>query len=85
MGDLIKIGIAGIAFVIGTMLLAPFIGFAVAYICGWFAKLVIGEHLVRGLGLLGIIIAKDQIPLLAGCLGWIGGFFKNSNFKWNDD
>ena len=27
-----------------------------AYICGWFAKLVIGEHLVRGLGLLGIVI-----------------------------
>ena len=32
MEDLIEIGIVGIAFIIGTMLLAPFIGFAVAYV-----------------------------------------------------
>lgn len=59
----------------------PWLSFWLAYFSGWIAKITIGNQLVNGLNLIGIIISKDQIPLLAGILGWIGGFFKTTSMK----
>lgn len=58
----------------------PFIVFWLSYFGGWLAKLMVGSHLVEGLKLIHISIELNQIPLLAGVLGWIGAFFHNI---WN--
>ena len=73
----------GVICLIGMMfVIAPFIGFWCAYFGGWLTKLTIGNILCRALALIGISIIPDQIPLLAGGLGWIGGFFKSyTNYK----
>ena len=52
----------------------PWIMFWLAYFGGWVAKILIGKHLVAGFALLGLNIPIDKLPLIAGCLGWIGGF-----------
>lgn len=70
-----------ISLVIGIIFVAPWLSFWLAYFGGWIAKIIIGNQLVNGLELIGIIISKDQIPLLAGILGWIGGFFKTVSIK----
>lgn len=59
------------------IIIAPFIGFWLCYFGGWIAKLTIGNILCRSLALIGIQILPNQIPLLAGGLGWIAGFFKS--------
>jgi hypothetical protein len=66
---------------IGLLILYPWLIFWFAYLGGYFAKLFIGEQLVTGLALLGINISIEQIPLIAGTLGWIGGFFKAISFS----
>ena len=75
--------------IIGAIILAlfiePFLIFWLCYFGGWIAKIVIGKWIIAGLALLNIYIEPNQIPLLAGILGWIGGFFKNSNIKYNTD
>lgn len=58
----------------------PFIVFWCSYFGGWLAKLMVGSHLVEGLKLIHISVELNQIPLLAGVLGWIGTFFRN---MWN--
>jgi len=70
-----------IAIIIVTIFIIPWLSFWLAYFGGWVAKITIGNQLVNGLELIGIIISKDQIPLLAGILGWIGGFFKATSIK----
>jgi len=78
--DLNNLSILGIiAILVITIFIAPWLGFWIAYFGGWVAKITIGNYLINGLEYLGILITKDQIPLLAGVLGWIGGFFKASN------
>ena len=75
----VDIGWSGliVLFVLAIVIL-PWVAFWLAYFGGWIAKLVIGGYLVQGLAILGINITLDQIPLLAGVLGWIGGFFKTT-------
>lgn len=74
--------ILGLIFlVIIIIFVVPWLSFWLAYFGGWVAKIIIGNQLVNGLELIGIIISKDQIPLLAGILGWIGGFFKATSIK----
>ena len=68
------------AFII-VILLLPFLSFWVAYFLGWLASFLIGNHLVNGLALIGIKITTNQIPLLAGTLGWIASFFAHINNK----
>lgn len=60
---------------VAIMLLVPFLSFWICYFLGWIAKLTIGSLLCQSLSLIGIQILPSQIPLLAGGLGWIGGFF----------
>ena len=70
-----------ISLIIVIIFVVPWLSFWLAYFGGWIAKIIIGNQLVNGLELIGIIISKDQIPLLAGILGWIGGFFKATLIK----
>lgn len=68
-----------ICFIIGAFFLLPFVGFWLSYFGGWITSLVIGEKLVAALNLLfnTTYFTKSMIPMMAGALGWIGGFFKS--------
>lgn len=61
------------------VIIAPFLVFWLSYVGGIIAQFVIGKVLVNGLALIGINIGINQIPLLAGTLGWIASFFKGIN------
>jgi hypothetical protein len=70
---------------IGIVIIAPFISFWLAYFGGWLCSLVIGEVLTEGLNTLfnTTYFTPDIIPICAGALGWIGGYFKNSSTSIN--
>ena len=75
-----KASVGGIILLlIATIFFLPWITFWLCYFGGWVAKIVIGKYLVAGFAILGINLPIDNIPLIAGCLGWIGSFFKNSS------
>ena len=75
-GDSLTIlGIIGL--IIIAIFIAPWLSFWLAYFGGWIAKITIGNYIVKGFALLGITLPLNKIPLIAGVLGWIGGFFKN--------
>ena len=75
-----KASVGGIILLlIGTIFFLPWVTFWICYFGGWVAKIVIGKYLVAGFAILGIKLPIDNIPLIAGCLGWIGSFFKNSS------
>ena len=65
------------AFFVLIIFIAPWINFWLAYFGGWIAKITVGKYIVEGFSLIGIALPLNKIPLLAGTLGWIGGFFKN--------
>ena len=69
--------IGAIIAVIIIFIFEPFIVFWFGYFGGWLAKLMVGSHLVEGLKLIHISVGLNQIPLLAGTLGWVGSFFHN--------
>ena len=75
--------------VIGTVLLVlifwPWIGFWLCYFEGWLAKLMIGKYIVEWFTLFNINLPLEKIPLFAGVLGWIGGFFKGINTAKKND
>lgn len=73
-GGLSIIGL--ITLIIVIIFIAPWLSFWLAYFGGWIAKITIGKYLVSGFSLIGLNLSIDSIPLLAGTLGWIGGFFK---------
>ena len=75
--------LGAVAFIVFIVFIAPWINFWFAYFGGWIAKLLIGKYLVKGFALIGITLSIDKIPLLAGTLGWIGGFFKVKNINTN--
>ena len=84
MEDIFKIlGIIGS--IILLIFIEPFLVFWLCYFSGWIAKITIGKWIIAGFAIFNIPIKLNQIPLLAGILGWIGSFFKNSNIKWNKD
>lgn len=60
-----------------SIILNPFLNFRFAFLGGYVAKITIGNILCRGFASIGINLVPNQIPWLAGCLGWIGGFFKS--------
>lgn len=77
-----KASIGGIiVLILVTIFLIPWITFWLCYFGGWIAKLVIGKYLVVGFATLGFNVPIEKIPLIAGCLGWIGSFFKNSSIS----
>lgn len=68
-----------ITLVVVVMLIGPAISFWICYFSGWLAKIVFGTTLANALNtLFGTTrFTPDMLPLTAGALGWIGGFFKN--------
>lgn len=73
--------IGAIAAVAGCVIIIPFISFWLAYFGGWICSLVIGNVLTEGLNTLfnTTYFTKDIIPICAGALGWIGGYFKSTH------
>ena len=67
-----------ISTVAGCVIIIPFISFWLAYFGGWICSLVIGNVLTEGLNTSfnTTYFTKDIIPICAGTLGWIGGYFK---------
>ena len=81
--DLTKgfVGLLGIVtFFILIIFILPWICFWFAYFGGWVTKITIGKYIVEGFSLIGITLPLNKIPLLAGTLGWIGGFFKTYQY-----
>ena len=64
-----------IATAIVIIFIWPWLSFWVAYFLGWITKITIGKYIVEGFALLNIDLPLNKVPLLAGVLGWIGGFF----------
>lgn len=67
------------------VLVSPFVGFCCGWLTGWIIKVTFGATMVQGLGLLGLNIAKESLPLLCGTLGVIGSFFKNTTVNRKND
>ena len=72
--------ICAFAIIALTLIILPFISFWLAYFGGWITSLVIGDTLANALNALfnTTHFTKDIIPMCAGALGWIGGYFKAS-------
>lgn len=77
--------IGGIVSIVALVIFLPFISFWLAYFGGWLCSLVIGDVLANGLNTLfnTTHFTPDIIPICAGALGWIGGYFKNSSTTVN--
>ena len=85
----VLVAIFGVIGVIILMIVVmPFIHFWLAYFGGWIAMHVIGNPLTNALNTLfnTTYFHKEMLPMMAGALGWIGGFFKSvtSTTKKND-
>ena len=80
MADEIKVVILMVLGVMLLIFIVPLVGFWVAYFCGWIAKITFGTKLAAALNMLfqTTYFTKDMIPMVAGALGWIGGFFKST-------
>lgn len=75
-----SLGIGGIiGVIILTILVIPFISFWISYFGGWVTSLIIGDTLCNALNILfnTTYFTKSMLPMMAGALGWIGGFFKS--------
>ena len=72
--------ICTIAIIALTLIILPFISFWLAYFGGWITSLVIGDTLANALNTLfnTTHFTKDIIPMCAGALGWVGGYFQGS-------
>lgn len=79
--------IGAIATVVCVALIIPFVSFWISYFGGWLCSLVIGDTLANALNTLfnTTHFTKDIIPICAGALGWVGGYFQSSNIKFNKD
>ena len=85
--DISSMGVFGaILTVILVIFFYPFITFWCCYLGGMIAQWLIGNQLVDGLHYLHINIQPENIPLIAGVLGWVGHFFYTTNlFNKIDD
>ena len=72
--------IGAIGIVALTLIVMPFVSFWLAYFGGWITFLIIGDTLANALNTLfnTTHFTKDIIPMCAGALGWVGGYFKAS-------
>ena len=80
--------IGAIAIIALTLIVMPFVSFWLAYFGGWITMHVIGDTLANALNTLfnTTYFHKEMLPMMAGALGWIGGYFKSvsSTAKKND-
>lgn len=58
----------------------PAISFFIAYADGWICKVTFGPILCKALNTLFNVtfLTPEKLPIMAGALGWIGGFFKTT-------
>lgn len=72
--------IGAIGIIALTLIIMPFVSFWLAYFGGWITSLVIGDTLANALNTLfnTTHFTKDIIPMCAGALGWVGGYFRAS-------
>lgn len=61
-----------------VLIFGPALCFLFGWIGGWFTKITIGGILCKGLNTLFNVtfFTPNKIPIMAGALAWIGGFFK---------
>lgn len=66
-----------------AIFVVPFVSFWLCYFGGWICSLTIGDVLADGLNTVfkTTHFTKDIIPLTAGTLGWVGGYFKSKNIN----
>lgn len=65
--------------VILGIILMPFIGFFFGWGLGWVLNLIMGPWIIDGLGLFGLNITPEMIPLFFAIVGLIASFFRISN------
>lgn len=63
---------------IGLFIFSSWINFWFSYFGGWLASMWIGKYIIQGFAFFGKDITLEQIPYIAGFLGWFGGFFKST-------
>lgn len=70
-----------IALAILLIIFVPVINFGIAYFGGWICKITFGDLLCNALNTLfnTVIFTPNKLPIMAGALGWIGGYFKTTN------
>ena len=61
----------------------PMLSFFFTYIGGWVCKVTFGPTLCYALNTLFNVtyFEPNKLPLMAGALGWIGGYFKSVNLS----
>ena len=72
-----------IIFIILAVILAivciPFLGFFLGWGLGWVLNLIMGTWIIDGLGLFGLNISPEMIPLFFAIVGLIASFFGINN------
>lgn len=58
-----------------TFFITPFISFAMGFLVGLIIKITIGANIVAGLGLVGLNIPLNSLPLFFATLTVIASFF----------
>lgn len=69
------------------IIFGPMISFFLAYFGGWICKITFGPTLCTALNTLFNVtfFSPDKLPLMAGALGWIGGYFKAISTRRSGD
>lgn len=77
--------LGAIAFIALIVFVMPFVHFWVAYFGGWITMKIIGVKLTDALNILfnTQYFKPQMLPMMAGALGWIGGFFKSISSTTN--
>lgn len=77
--------IAALIGVIALIIFAPMISFFISYFGGWLCKITFGNILCNSLNTLfnTKTFVPENLPIIAGALGWISGFFKSINMCKN--
>ena len=79
-----KLGCFGVIIVtIIACFFIPILSFFLTYIGGWICKVTFGSTLCHALNTLFNVtyFEPNKLPLMAGALGWIGGYFKSVNLS----
>lgn len=86
MGNDNKLGmIATFAEAIALIVFTPMLSFFISYFAGWLCKISFGGILCNSLNTLfnTNTFVPENLPIIAGALGWIAGFFKSINMNKN--
>lgn len=70
---------------IALIFFGPLIGFFLSYVGGLICKVTFGSILCNALNTLFNVayFTPDKLPMMAGALGWIGGFFSSGSAAAN--